>query len=185
MNEPALHLTLGVKNPRGMDLWIWMAERLRGNDLADRDLPCLADAAERLRYSEELRRAFLGGLNPDLLEQYFSETGSNFNPRSSFSLPWSATPEGLPPGRGFLVRLNIHAHPVVNRDSDPGTVELRCAGRTCRFPRSMQWIIEQLDDGAPLPISRLIDGVAGRLDEEMVRVLVAMLVKQDLVAIIV
>jgi len=49
----------------------------------------------------------------------------------------------------------------------------------------MQWIIEQLDGREPLPMSRLIEAVAGRLDEEMVRVLVAMLVKHDLVAIIV
>ena len=47
----------------------------------------------------------------------------------------------------------------------------------------MQWILEQLDGGAPLPMSRLIEAVAGRLDEGMVRLLVAMLVKQDLVAI--
>jgi hypothetical protein len=47
----------------------------------------------------------------------------------------------------------------------------------------MQWIIEQLDDGVAWPISGLIDAVAGRLDEGMVRLLVEMLVRQDLVAI--
>ena len=69
---------------------------------------CLAGAAERLRYSEEFRNALLEGLDADLVEQYFSETGSNFKPRPSFSLPWSATPECLPPGRDFLVRLKPH-----------------------------------------------------------------------------
>src|SRR5713226_8436987 len=71
MNEPALHLTLGVKNPRGIDLLLWMVERLRASDVGDRDLPYLAGAAERLRYSEALRNALLGGLAPDLVEQYF------------------------------------------------------------------------------------------------------------------
>ena len=47
----------------------------------------------------------------------------------------------------------------------------------------MQSIIEQLDGGAPLQIGRLIEAVAGRLDEGMVRLLVGMLVKQGLVAI--
>jgi ribosomal protein L16 Arg81 hydroxylase len=183
MNEPALHLTLGVKNPRGIDLLLWMVERLRASDLADRDLPYHAGAADRLRCSDALRNALIDGLDADVVGQYFSETGSNFKPRPSFSLPWSATPEGLPPGRDFLVRLKGHVDPVLNRDSNTGTVELRSGGRRCLFPRSMQWIIEQLEEGAPLPISRLIEAVDGQLDEGTVRFLVEMLVKQDLVAI--
>jgi hypothetical protein len=47
----------------------------------------------------------------------------------------------------------------------------------------MQWIIEQLEEEAPRPISHLVDAVAGRLDEGMVRTLIGMLLKQDLVAI--
>jgi ribosomal protein L16 Arg81 hydroxylase len=179
MNEPALHLTLGVKNPRGMDLALWMVDRLRTSDIADRDLPYLAGAAERLRYSETLRNELLRDLDPDLVDQYFCETRSNVKPRPSFSLPWSATPESLPPGRDFLVRLSGHPQLVMDSDS----VEVRCGGRRWRFPRSMQWIIEQLDDGAPLSIGRLMQGVAGRLDEATVRLLVGMLVKHDLAAI--
>jgi ribosomal protein L16 Arg81 hydroxylase len=183
MNEPALHLTVGLKNPRGMDLLRWMVERVRTNYLADRDLPYFAGAAERLRYAEELRQALLDGLAPDLVEQYLSESGGNLKPRPSFSLPWSATLEGLPPGNDFLVRLKARAHLVVTRDSDGEAIELRCRGRRCRFPRSMRWIIEQLEAEAPRPISHLVDAVAGRLDEEMVRTLIGMLLKQDLVAI--
>jgi ribosomal protein L16 Arg81 hydroxylase len=184
MNEPALHLTLGVKNPRGMDLLLWMVERLRGSDGARRDIPGLAGPAERLRFSEELRSALQAGLQPDLVEQYFSETGSNFKPRPSFSLPWSATPEGLPPGRDFLVRLNVRSPLLADRvPSEAGAIQVRCGGREYRFPRSMQWIIESLADRAPLPIGRLIEAVAGRLDEEAVRMLVGMLLQQGLVAI--
>jgi hypothetical protein len=183
MNEPALHLTLGVKNPRTIDLLLWMVDRLRESDVARRDLPCLAGPAERLRYSEELRNALLGTLDADLVEQYFSETGSNFRPRPSFSLPSSATRELLPKGGDFLVRLKVRAHLVVNSDSDAESIELRSAGRRYRFPRSMRSIIEQLEHGAPLPIGRLIEAVAGRLDEGMVRMLVGILLKHDLVAI--
>jgi hypothetical protein len=47
----------------------------------------------------------------------------------------------------------------------------------------MQWIIEQLDEKTPRPIGDLIVAVAGRLDEGMVRTLVGMLLKHDLIAI--
>jgi ribosomal protein L16 Arg81 hydroxylase len=183
MNEPTLHLTLGVKNPRGIDLLLWLVERLRSSDIAGRDLPFLAGTADRLRYTEQLRKAVLDGLDADLVEQYFVETGSNFKPRPSFSLPWSATPELLPRGRAFRVQMNGRAQPALNGSSEPGSFELRVGGRQFRFPQSMRLIVEQLDQGSPLPIARLIDAVAGQLDEEMVRVLVGMLVKQGLVEI--
>jgi ribosomal protein L16 Arg81 hydroxylase len=183
MNEPALHLTLGVKNPRAMDLWLWMAERQRTRDLANRDLPAIAGAAERLRSSEKLRSALLEGLDPDLVEQYLSEAGSNLKPRPSFSLPWSATPELLPPDGDFLVRLNVQCHAIANGESDEGPVEFTCGGRRYRFPRSMRSIVEHLENRAPMPMGRLVEALGGRLDEGMVRMLVGMLLKHGLIAI--
>jgi len=180
MNEPTLHLTLGVKNPRGMDLLRWIVERLETTEVAVRDLPLLATPSERLRYAEQVRSSLLRGLEPDLVKQYLDETGSNFKPRPSFSLPWSATPDLLPAGADFLVRLNDRARITAN---GAGSFELRVSGRTLRFPRGMQWIVEQLDDRVPRPMSGIIDALAGRLDEESVRMLVGMLVKEDLVAI--
>jgi hypothetical protein len=183
MNEPALHLTVGVKTPRGMDLLLWMVDRLRTHEMAGRELPYFAAPAERLSYAEELRRALLDGLSSDLVEQYFCESGGNSKTRPSFSLPWSATLGGLPAGNGFLVRLKGRSHVVAASGPGAEAIEVRCRGRVFRFPRSMQWIIEQLDEKTPRPISHLIDAVAGRLDEGMVRTLVGMLMKHDLIAI--
>ena len=144
MNEAALHLTVGVKTPRGMDLLLWIVNRLRTHEMADRELPPFAPPAERLRYAEELRHALLDGLSSDLVEQYFCETGGNSKTRPAFNLPWSATPEGLPAGNGFLVRLKGRAHTVDAGGQVGEAIDVRCRGRRCRFPRSMQWIIEQL-----------------------------------------
>jgi ribosomal protein L16 Arg81 hydroxylase len=184
MNEPALHLTLGVKNPRGIDLLRWMVENARAADVANRDLPALANAAEQREYAEALQRALQAALQPNLVEQYFNETGSNLKPRPSFSLPWSATPDGLPPGRDFRVTLNGSSRLLVRSDPAAESIEVRCGGRTWRLPRRTQSILEQLADGTPQPIGRVIEAVAGRLDEAMVRLLVGMLVRQDLVNII-
>ncbi len=183
LNEPALHLTLGVKNPRGLDLLMWLVERTAASDAARRDLPFLAGADERRRYSAELQDALLAGLDDDLVEQYFAETGSNLKPRPTFSLPWSATPEGLPTGRAFHVRLKAHGRMTMHGAPEATSIDVHCGGRTCRFPRSMQTILEQLCDGTPQPIGRVIDASAGRLDEPMVRMLVGMLLRQDLVTI--
>jgi hypothetical protein len=47
----------------------------------------------------------------------------------------------------------------------------------------MRSIIEQLRDGAPMPISQLTEAVARQLDGGMVRTLVGLLLKHGLVAI--
>ena len=44
-------------------------------------------------------------------------------------------------------------------------------------------VIEQLDDERAVPIGSVIQATSRRMDEEMVRTLVAMLVTHDLVAI--
>ena len=121
MNEPALHLTLGVKNPQR-----W---------------------------------------------------------RPVFNLPWSATTELLPASGDFLVTLHFQAHLDRDENQEAGSIQLHYAGRRFRFPQSMQWIIEPLEDGTPVPISRLIETVAGRLDGEMVRLLIGMLLTQGLISI--
>jgi ribosomal protein L16 Arg81 hydroxylase len=182
LNEPALHLTVSVKSPRATDLVIWMVERLRASDIGDRDLPYFAGPDERRRYSEELRNALVAGLEADIVDRYFSETGSNIAPRPSFSLPWSVTPGHLP-SADFAVRLKAPTQLVVNDLADAASLEVRCGGLTYRFPRSMQWILERLDGGAPLSIGRLIQAVAEQVDDGMVRMLIGMLLKEGLVAI--
>jgi ribosomal protein L16 Arg81 hydroxylase len=182
MNEPVLHLTLGVKNPRTIDLALWMVERLRANAIADDDVPLLAGSDERLRYSEALRRALADGLESDLVEQYLSEYGPHATPRPSFNLPWSATRDLLPPGTGFHVRLTVECESVVH-DARGGSAQFQFRTRKYRFPRSMQWVVEALDAAAPVAVGDLVNAVAGRLDEQMVRVLLAMLVKEHLIAI--
>jgi ribosomal protein L16 Arg81 hydroxylase len=183
LNEPTLHLTIGVKNPREDDLLQWLVDRVRATGAAERDLPCLADQAERVAWSDRLRSALRHGLDEDLVAQYLAETGSNFKPRPVFNLPWSATAEGLPPGQDFLVRLNAARAPLLVQ-ADPGgsAVVVRHGGHAYRFPRSVTAILDQLG-GTPQPIGRVIDAVAGRLDETVVRLLMAMLVKHDIVAV--
>jgi hypothetical protein len=111
------------------------------------------------------------------------KTETHATPRPSFSLPWAATSELLPPDRSFFVRMNVPSQLVIHKNADAEPGEWRCGGRRYRFPRSMQWIIEHLGDGGPLPFGGLIEAVGGRLDEGMVRMLVGMLVKEGLVTI--
>ena len=47
----------------------------------------------------------------------------------------------------------------------------------------MQWVVQELDAAAPVAVGQVINAVAARLDADMVRMLLAMLVKEHLLAI--
>jgi len=126
MNEPTLHLTLGVKNPRG-------------------------------------------------------ETGSNLAPRPSFSLPWSATLELLPPGEDFQVGLSPRVR--LCAESAAGFCEIHAGSRTLRFPRIMESVVALLSERSPRTLRELVDGNGGGLDADAARLLVGLLVKEGLVEI--
>jgi hypothetical protein len=112
------------------------------------------------------------------------DEASNVTPRPSFSLPWSATAARLPPGRDFLLRVNGSLPLVIAGNTDATSIEVQCGNHSYRFPRAMLRIVEQLDQTAPVSMRDLVDGLAPDLDEEAVRLLVAMLVKSDLVALL-
>ena len=110
------------------------------------------------------------------------KTTSGFKPRPVFNLPWSATAEGVPHGWDFHVRLT--APSSLDATADAGGVVLQHSGRSYRLPRGVLAIVERLEDGTPRPIRDVIESVAERVDEETVRLLVALLVKHGLIALI-
>jgi len=181
MNLPTLHLTIGVKLPTTADLLAWMAQRAAG--IAARDVPTLADAPGRAKFSSDLRAAASAGLDEDLVEQYLAETGSNRRPRPSFSLPYSATAEGLPPGNAFSIRLQLPRPRLLSGNDNDSTMAWRCGSRTCLFPRAMRLILAELADGRSTSFESLAAALGGDLDGHSVRFLLGMLVSQNLVTI--
>ena len=181
VEEPVLHLTMSVRNPRGVDLLRWAADRGR-EDLGDTDVPTLGPGDARLEYSDRVRDALGGRFERDLVEQYLRESGSNLKPRPSFSLPWSATAEGLPPGDDFSVRLTAGNLTIVDA-ADAPAVDIRCGGRVYRLPRAVRAIVERLDGGAPQPFGELLDALSPPHDANTIRILLGMLVKHALIAV--
>jgi len=104
--------------------------------------------------------------------------------RPSFSLPWSATADRLPPGTDFCVQLSGPPPSIVDGQPDAMSIEVVSLGRRYRLPRGVRTILSSLADGGPVPMRQVIDSLARTLDESTVRLLLALLVKQNLVAIV-
>jgi ribosomal protein L16 Arg81 hydroxylase len=70
LNEPALHLTITVRPPCGVDLISWLANRMAASEIARMNMPILADIDQQRMYLDNLRREFLKLWNDDLIQQY-------------------------------------------------------------------------------------------------------------------
>ncbi len=111
------------------------------------------------------------------------KAGGGFRSRPAFSLPWSATQALLPPGRDFAVRLRLPAAAPADDRGGAAAFHIRCGGHTYRFPRSMQLVVERLNESLSVRMDGLVEVLAPQLDEAMVRLLVGMLVEENLVSI--
>jgi ribosomal protein L16 Arg81 hydroxylase len=177
LNEPTLHLTVGVRNPSAADVLRWAIERQRGT--SDASLSPL-DPPERRAQTIATAKNRLIEIDDRLLDAYF-ESGSNRRQRPSFNLPFAAAPDGLPAGDDFVLELTERVQLLAG--DHPGSIEVRCCGRRYRFPRAMRRLLEQLDGRGARRMNELVRAFEGALDESAIRTLAAMLVTERLVIV--
>src|SRR5260370_25400476 len=97
LDEPTLHLTVGLHRPTGLDFVSWFANRLRSSvDVRD-DLPRFGTSDEKEAYVARVRDAWEKSWRPGLLDEYFVEVDTQARSRPHFGLPWTARTDVLPP----------------------------------------------------------------------------------------
>jgi hypothetical protein len=195
LDEPTLHLTVGIHNRTGLDLLRWLADRMRASENFRKDLPRFASRGERAAHMERLRSELLaawGGVEEggDLLERYYSDMDATAETRARFSLPWSATPDILPASKDARVRLTA-PRPLdlkIKRDErqpeGAGVIELTCHGKRWRFAEDAMSILSSLAAGRSRSVRELCEASADRLDEERARTFLGELILHGLVAIV-
>ena len=182
LDEPTLHLTVGIHNRAGVDLARWLAERLRAREIFRADLPRLASAEERRRHAEAMREELLAEWDDDALGRYLEEQDAGATPRPRVGLPWVATPAVLPPAPAAAVRWTP-PRPVAFK-TESGVVEFSCLKRRWRFAEAALAVLAPLAQRRACTVAELCEGAAGQLDARTVRALVRELIVHGLVAIV-
>src|SRR5947209_17548759 len=143
LNEPTLHLTVGIHNRTGLDLLRWLTDRTSASEIFRQDLPRFRSDQEREAHTNRLREELLSLWTDDLLERYFDEMDQKAEARASVSLPWAAMADVLPSTPETLVRL-VAPRPLDFKIADQ-VVEFSCLKKRWRFA------------AGALPILRLLD----------------------------
>lgn len=178
LDEPTLHLTVGVNNPTGADLLSWFTGRLPAAEAVRRDIPHLSSRQDRAAWLEELRHAFLERWHSGLIEEYLADLDSKSRPRPRLALPWSATPN-LVQSAGNTVCWN-GARRLALQTSD-GELILDANGRRWRFAEGARPLLEVLLSGREISVDELSSTAAPALDRETVLSFVRELIKAGLI----
>ncbi len=182
LNEPTLHLTVGVNNPTGADFLSWFVQRLRASETVREDLPHLEGPTALAKYAERLKTAIEEAWRPDLVDEYMSHLDSTSRARPQFLLPWTATEDVLPPG-DFHVRWTAPRNVRIVDESD-AAVAFETLGRRWRFAGEARGMLEALNTGQEYTLIELADVAASSgIAADAVRAFVRELVDAGLVGI--
>jgi hypothetical protein len=179
LDEPTLHLTVGVNNLTGADFLSWFVNRMKAAEVVREDLPHLAGAERLVQYGERLKAAVLEAWRPELVQEYLSHMDTTASGRPNVALPWSATPSIVPEG-DFRVRWSGARAARVSADGE-GTVSVEALGRRWRFATDARPLLEALVIGEEFGTEQLI--AAAGLDARIVRALLRELAAEGLVAV--
>jgi ribosomal protein L16 Arg81 hydroxylase len=180
LDEPTLHLTVGVNNPNGADLLAWFVDRLKVSEDVRRDLPQFAGPEEQGALLDRLRDLLIQEWRPGLMDEYLMELDAKSRPRTHMNLPWGATPDVLPPeGEPFQVRWSSARLPHLERVNEE--VHVTAQGRRWRFASAATPLLEGLVSGQPLSVRDLSNDA---LDPQTVRAFLRELASNGLIAVV-
>jgi ribosomal protein L16 Arg81 hydroxylase len=154
--EPTLHLTVGLSNPRGIDLLFWLVSRLRNCAEVRQDIPHLSSRNTQQAYLGKLREHLFNAWTVDLIDDYMAISDSIALPRPHFELPHAATPEGSTIRRKSQVRLTGPRRLNLSGTTENGNIKFKCFGKTLHCNVAILSALEKLNDGQFHPVQELI-----------------------------
>jgi ribosomal protein L16 Arg81 hydroxylase len=183
LDEPTLHLTVGIHNRTGLDLIRWLTERLRASETVRQDLPRFASQTEQSAHVAQLRAELRAAMEDDeLLAHYFAEQDAMAAPRPRLGLPWSALMSNAPP-LADEARVRLTAPRPLDLKLDAGVVEFACNKKRWRFAEDALLVLRPLADGRACTVAELCAAARARLDERIVHTFLAELIEHGLVAL--
>ncbi|GAA2767620.1 hypothetical protein GCM10010103_66620 [Streptomyces paradoxus] len=166
LNEPSLHLTIGVLRPTNADFMTWLVQQATACDLMRQDIPVLDDDQARAQHAAALRSVMDQWLGPSALE-LFDATQSKthyLDPRPTLQAIDHIGPETWE-ADSKVVLLSTRAE---IRRSDGG-VALVVAGDEWWAPAEAEPCLRKLVEGRPIDA----DAFRGHATSSLVSELVA------------
>ena len=180
LDEPTLHLTIGVSNPTAADFLSWFVDRLRSSEVVRQDIPFLRGPNAIREHAERVRQALLSRWHPGLIEEYMTHLDARSVARPHFGLPWSATEAVLPCGPW---RVKWNGNRPVHIEATGDELTIAAFGRKWRFVVAARPLLELVVSGRECTEDDLARAAKGSFDSRVLREFVRELGANGLVVI--
>lgn len=180
LNEPTLHLTVGVHNRAGLDLLRWLVNRLRSREIFRQDLPRFAPQETIQAHLMQLREELLSEWDDDILNRYFADLDASAMSRPRLSLA-CAPVDSLPAGN---MRVRLLAPRSLALKVESGVVRFSSQKKEWRLAVDALPILRHLDEHRVCTVSELCEVAKSEIDERRVRMFLKELLMNGLVAIV-
>jgi ribosomal protein L16 Arg81 hydroxylase len=182
LGEPAIHLTFGIYRRTGLDLIVWLGEKLRSEEIFRQDLPRFASREGQAQHLDRLRLEFLARWDQDLLERFLRETDGMAEPTSVVGLPWSLLSSVVELPEDLKLRLTA-ARPIITTvDPQKNTLSFAANGKRWEFASAAGPILQELDHHASRSVRELCELTSNDLSADSVREFLLQLLHEGLLA---
>lgn len=180
VDEPTLHLTVGIHRATGLDFVSWFADRLRTQAVVRQDIPSLGPEVEMNAHLGRLREAWEQAWEPGLLDEYRRYLDSQARSRPHFGLPWTS----LPPA-GVKWSLKWLSPRPIETGADSDTVTVRGNGKEWTFAADARPVLERLEADGACTREQLEASAAGRLSRDQLHLFLQELVREGLASVLI
>jgi len=183
VDEPTLHLTIGMVNPTGVSLVRWLEKRVMGIEHMRKDIPIIECPEERGEYSARIRETICGLMESEqLLEEFFRFWNGECPPRRAFGLPMAALPSHASIPEDCLISVLGRRVWEITTQAESDTLEVICGGKTFRFHRVTLPVIIYLNETRRCSAARLYEAFEA-IDKEHIELLLQELCRVGLINI--
>lgn len=176
INEPTLHLTLGITHPTATDLLVWLSEDLKTHSEIRRDLPLFDKQAQ-----DEIARTIIGILSEqfdeDIICKYLDYRASMLRPKLELSLPVSVIKEIHESDKVICTAV------VPPRKQEDGSVTITARGSATTFSKPVGIVFDVLQENPAIDFRTLREKCSEHVANELVERIIFLLLDKGVVAI--
>ena len=87
LDEPSLHLSIGVKTPTGIDLLQWFADQMKEHVIFRKDIPCLSSQEERSQHLNAINEQIRKSWDEHVMDRFLDKHDASRQRRPATQLP--------------------------------------------------------------------------------------------------
>lgn len=180
VDEPTMHITIGMRYPTGLDLLRFVSGELEQDVRMRIDLQAAGDAGSRAGVMQGVVEAVTAAIGePGLFERFMKFQRGMAAPRPTLGLPWSATAQVLPDSEDAVIRVaTVRGFEMEHSDE---AIQVAFSGKALTFATAAEPLFAYILARREVSIGEFCAHFSGAYEQETLRGFLADLVRHGMI----